>query len=289
MKDHLVRILTEDKTLRAAAAATTGLVDETRRRQGTDPTATVAIGRLISGAALLGSQLKGAQRLALLIEGNGPLQRLHAEADAYGHVRASLKTPVAGLPPRGNQFDVAGAVGRAGFLHVTKDLGMKEPYRGMVQLYSSEIAEDLAYYLTTSEQIPSMVALGVCLGKEAEAKAAGGLLVQAMPGCPDERIGVLEERLRAMPPTTDLLGEGLSPLQILERLLAGIPFTVQAETDLAFRCICSQPQILRMLHSLGKEELRHLAERPEETVVTCHFCNEDYHVSRQELIALAKD
>ncbi len=288
MKDHLVRLLTQDKSLRAVAAATTGLVEETRRRQGTDPTATVAIGRLLTGAALLGSQLKGEQRLALLVEGSGPLQKLHAEADAHGHVRASLKVPVAGLPPRGNRFDVAGAVGRAGFLHVTKDIGLKEPYRGMVELFSSEIAEDLAYYLTHSEQIPSSVALGVCLGEKAEVKAAGGFLLQTMPGCPEERISFLENRLRSMPPTTDLLGEGLTPLQILQQFLVDIPFTIQAETELVFRCNCSYSQILQMLRSLGTEELRHLATRPEETVVTCHFCNEAYRVSHDALTALAE-
>ena len=287
MKDHLVRILTEDGFLRAAAASTTAMVEETRRRQGTDPTATVAIGRLLSGAALLGSQLKGEQRLALRIEGSGPLQKLHAETDAHGQVRASLKVPVAGLPPRGDQFDVAGAVGRAGFLHVTKDLGLKEPYHGMVQLSSSEIAEDLAYYLTTSEQIPSSVALGVCLGGEAKVKAAGGFLVQAMPGCPDETIAVLEERLRGLPPTTDLLGKGLGPLQILEWIFTGIPFSVQTETDLVFRCTCNYPRIVQMLRSLGPEELRHLAEREEETVVTCEFCKENYAISRDSLAALA--
>ncbi len=286
MKDHLVRILTTDGAWRAAAAATTIMVEETRRRQGTDPTATVAIGRLLSGAALLGSQLKGEQRLALRIEGNGPLQKLHAETDAHGHVRASLKVPISGLPPRGNHFDVAGAVGRAGFLHVTKDLGLKDPYHGMVQLYSSEIAEDLAYYLTTSEQIPSTVALGVCLGQEAQVKAAGGFLVQAMPGCPDEQIATLEERLRGLPPTTDLLGKGLGPLQILEWIFTGIPISVQAQTDLVFRCTCNYQRIVQMLHSLGQEELRHLVEREEETSVTCEFCKETYHISRESLSAL---
>ncbi|MDX9709201.1 MAG: Hsp33 family molecular chaperone HslO, partial [Trichloromonas sp.] len=163
MTDHLVRILSKDGSLRAVAAATTNLTESIRRRQGTDPTATVALGRLVAGAALMGALLKGDQRLALMIEGSGPLQRLHAETDAFGHVRGSIKNPIAGLPPKADRFDVAGAVGKAGFLHVVKDLGLKEPYRGMVQLYSSEIAEDLAYYLTTSEQVPSTVGLGVAL------------------------------------------------------------------------------------------------------------------------------
>ncbi|MDH3998034.1 MAG: Hsp33 family molecular chaperone HslO, partial [Desulfuromonadales bacterium] len=161
MSDHLIRIISEDGAIRASIADTTLLCEETRRRQQSDPTATVAVGRLATAAALTGSLLKGQQRIALTLEGNGPLGRVQAEADALGQVRASLKVAVAGLPPRDGRFDVAGAIGRAGFLHVVKDLGLKEPYRGMVQLQSSEIAEDMAYYFTTSEQTPSSVALGV--------------------------------------------------------------------------------------------------------------------------------
>ena len=157
----------------------------------------------------MGSLLKGRQRLALSVEGNGPLQKLQAETDADGHLRASVKNPLCGLPPRAGRFDVAGAVGRAGFLHVTKDLGLKEPYRGMVQLYSSEIAEDLAYYLTTSEQVPSTVALGVTLGAEGEVAAAGGFLVQAMPGGDPALIPLLEKRLAELPATTVLLRQGV--------------------------------------------------------------------------------
>ena len=182
MSDHLVRLITRDGSLRACAADTTLLAEECRRRQQTDPTATVALGRVVTAAALCGSLLKGTQRLALIVEGNGPLHRLQAETDAHGRVRATVKVPVAGLPPREGRFDVAGAVGHAGFLQVVKDLGMKEPYRGMVQLATSEIGEDLAYYFATSEQTPSTVALGVELGREAEVAAAGGFLLQLLPG-----------------------------------------------------------------------------------------------------------
>ncbi len=286
MKDHLVRILTNDGSLRAMAAVTTDLAGELCRRHRTDPTATIALGRLITGTALMGSLLKGDQRLALMVEGNGPLQKLHAETDAQGHLRASIKVPVAGLPPKEGRFDVAGAVGKAGFLHVIKDLGLKEPYRGMVQLYSSEIAEDLAYYLTTSEQIPSTVALGVTLGSEAEVSAAGGFMVQAMPESDESLIPLLEERLRALPPTTDLLRDGRQPLQILERLLEGIPFSVKTETALSFRCNCHRQQVMRMLQGLGKEELRELIEREEETIVTCEFCRQAYAFCRDELTSL---
>ena len=202
MKDHMIRILTRDGSLRATAAVTTNLVEEIRLLQGSDPTASVALARLVTGAALMGSLLKGEQRLALQVEGNGPLHKLFAESDAEGHLRASLKNPVAGLPPRDDRFDVAGAVGRAGFLHVYKDLGLGEPYHGMVQLQSSEIGDDLAYYLTTSEQVPSSVALGVELAADGSVAAAGGFIVQALPPGDIPQIAGLEAQLRRMPPST---------------------------------------------------------------------------------------
>ena len=197
MTDHMIRILTLDGAVRVSVAATTLLVEELRRRQQTDPTATVAIGRLATAAALMGSLLKGGQRTGLTVEGNGPLQRIQAETDAHGHVRATLKVAHAGLPPRAGRYDVAGAVGQAGFLHVVKDLDLKEPYRGMVRLVSSEIAEDLAYYFTTSEQTPSSVALGVELGRQAEVVAAGGYLLQLMPDA-DDTVATLKKTSRSV-------------------------------------------------------------------------------------------
>jgi len=287
MNDHLIRILSDDGSLRAAAAVTTNLDEEIRRRQGTDPTATVAVGRLASGAALMGSLLKGGQRLALGVEGNGPLQKIQAETDAEGRLRASVKNPLCGLPPREGRFDVAGAVGRAGFLHVVKDLGLKEPYRGLVQLYSSEIAEDLAYYRTTSEQVPSTVALGVTLAGDGSVAAAGGFLIQAMPGGDASLIPLLEKRLAELPATSTLLREGFGPLAILERLLDGIPFGVKGETDLLFRCSCNREQVQGVLRALGREELLQLASTPEATTVTCEYCRETYCFSADELAGLA--
>jgi molecular chaperone Hsp33 len=288
MKDHLVRILTSDGSMRAVAAITTALVEETRRRQGTDPTATVALGRLLTGAALMGSLLKGEQRLALMIEGNGPLRKLHAETDARGHVRGSVKNPVSGLPLREGKFDVAGAIGRAGFLHVIKDLGLKEPYRGMVQLYRSTVAQDLAYYFTASEQIPSTVALGVYVEPDGSVSVAGGFMVHAMPGGDEALVPLLEKRLYDLPSTTTLLREGQGPLQILERLFSGVPFSVRATTDLFFRCSCSRQQVRAMLLGLEEGERRELAEREEETVVTCEYCKESYHFSKAELAGLIR-
>ncbi|APG28285.1 molecular chaperone Hsp33 [Syntrophotalea acetylenivorans] len=283
MKDHLLRVATRDGTLRAAAAVTTDLVEAIRQRQGTDPTATVALGRLVSGAAVMGSLLKGDQRLALMVEGNGPLQKLHAETNATGQLRGSVKEPLSGIAPTAEGFDVPAAVGRAGFLHVVKDLGLKEPYRGMVQLYSSEIAEDLAYYLTSSEQIPSTVALGVYLEEEGRVAAAGGLLVQAMPEGEEALVSLLEERLITLPPLTAMLRAEQGPEQILQLLFEGIPLGTPEMTPLEFRCTCSRPQVQSMLKALGLEELEAIAQKEETTTVTCEFCKERYSFTGKQL------
>ena len=283
MSDHLIRVLTLDGAIRVSVAETTTLVEEIRQRQKTDPTATVAVGRLATAAALMGSLLKDRQRIGLTIEGNGPLKRLQAEADAFGQVRATIKVPVAGLPPRDDRFDVAGAIGHAGFLHVVKDLGLKEPYRGMVQLVSSEIAEDLAHYFTTSEQTPSSVALGVELGQQAEVVAAGGFLVQLMPDADDALADRLAERLGALPPTTTLLRQGLSAEKIVERLLEDFPYQTLATTPLSFVCSCSQEQTLSLLRTLGADELDQLIAEPDQTQVTCEYCKATYTVDNEAL------
>lgn len=286
MSDQLIRFVTRNSHFRAIAAETTSLCETARRLHGTDPTATVALARVTTGTALMGGLLKGEQRLALSIEGNGPLQRLHAETDANGHVRCSVKNPLANLPPCDNGFDVANAVGKAGFLNVIKDLGLKEPYRGMVQLQTSEIGDDIAYYLTTSEQIPSSVALGVLLGSEAEVKTAGGFIIQALPGCNDEAIDQIEAKINSLPGISSLLRDGESPGTILEKIFSGFDCTDPESLPLTFRCNCNQQQVAGVLKSMGSEELASLAEKGEVVDVTCEYCRQIYRFTPDELSAL---
>jgi len=289
MSDQLIRVLSTDGQLRAMAATTSDLVENLRQRHGTDPTATVALGRLVSGTALLGSLLKDDQRLGLMIEANGPLHKLHAETDATGHLRATIRNPLSGLAPTSDNFPVAEAVGKAGFLHVVKDLGLKDPYRSMVQLYTSEIAADIAYYLTSSEQVPSSVALGVTLATDGSVAAAGGLMVQALPGCADETLVELEEKLQQLPPVTTLLRQGLTPLQILTDLLGDGNFAVKSDLPLSFRCNCSLRQIVAMLKGLDRSERELLAKREEVTEITCEYCREVYRFRPDELAELSRD
>jgi len=283
MADHLVRLITADGALRAVAADTTQLAEECRRRQQTDPTATVALGRLATAAALMGGLLKGEQRLALIVEGSGPLKRLQAETDAFGRVRATVKEPLAALPPRDGRFDVAGAIGQAGFLHVVKDLGLKEPYRGMVQLVTSEIGEDLATYFATSEQIPSTVALGVELDHDFQVAAAGGFILQLLPDGDPALVEQLEARLAELPPTTTLLRHGVAPAAILERLLDGIGVTHLGQIPLTFSCTCGREQVAGVLKLIGPEELDELLADPGEATVICDFCKETYRFEREAL------
>ena len=288
MDDHLIRVISPDGQFRAAAAVTTALVRTVCEKQQTDFTATVALGRLLTGGALLGCLLKGTQRLALAVEGNGPLQKLSVEADAAGNVRGTIRNPIAGLPPLEDRFDVAGAVGKAGFLHVWKDLGLKKPYQSMVQLQSSEIAEDIAWYLTSSEQVPSSVGLGVELDRSGGVAAAGGFLVQSLPPGDQRQIEVLSERLKNFPPTTTLLRQGVSPRDLLAKIFAGSDFQVEQETPLQFFCPCNREQIEQMLLGIGREELLALQQQEAPAEVVCEYCRTVYRFDSAELEQLIK-
>ncbi len=288
MVDHLIRVVSPDGLFRAAAAVTTELVTTICEKQQTDFTATVALGRLLTGGALLGCLLKGEQRLALVIEGNGPLGKLSVEADAKGRIRGTIRNPIANLPPDGDRFDVAGAIGKAGFLHVWKDLGLKKPYQSMVQLQSSEIAEDLAWYLTSSEQVPSSLGLGVELDVEGQVAVAGGFLVQSLPPGDAEQVEVLAERIKKLPPTTSMLRQGLSPTEILARIFDSAEFQVEQKIPLKFFCPCNQQQIEQMLIGLGRQELSSLRDEQNPVDVVCEYCRKHYSFDREQMERLIK-
>ena len=289
MNDYLVRIIAKSGSFRALACLSTDLVGEAGRRHGTMPTATAALGRALTGGALMGALLKTGQRLALKFEGNGPLGKILVEAESNGAVRGCVGNPSAELPPRKGKLDVAGALGRAGFLTVTKDLGLKEPYRGMVQLYSSEIAEDLAYYLTESEQVPSAVGLGVFVESDGRVAAAGGFLIQALPPRDDTMIDRLMERIAALPPLSELLRQGEMPETLLERLFAGIPCDTLEKRVIAFHCSCSRERIERVLLSLGESELVALQREQGSAEVTCEFCRQGYLFEAADLERLRRE
>jgi molecular chaperone Hsp33 len=283
VNDYLVRIVTKAGTVRALACVTTGLVGEACRRHGTFPTASAALGRALTGGALFGALLKTGQRVVLKLEGNGPLKKVIVEAESNGAVRGYVGVPEVHLPLKNGKLDVAGALGRAGFVTVIKDLGLKEPYRGMVQLYTSEIAEDLAFYLAESEQVPSAVGLGVFVEPDNRVSVSGGFLIQSLPPQDAEAVDTLMERIERMPPITELLREGKSPEQLLELLFAGIPYDTLEKRALAFVCSCGRERIERVLISLGPQELVDMLSRDGQAEVSCEFCGERYHYDRADL------
>jgi molecular chaperone Hsp33 len=283
LKDYLVRVIARDVNIRGMACVTTNLVEEARRRHGTSPTASAALGRALTGGALLGALLKKEQRVALRFEGNGPLKKILVEADNGGAVRGYVGVPHVDLPPRNGKLDVSGALGRKGLLVVTKDIRLKEPYSGMVELTSGEIAEDLAYYLAESEQIPSAVALGVYVSPTRTVTAAGGFMVQSFPPRNDEVIEGIVSHIGKMPPVTELLRKGRTPEQVLEQIFEGIPFDFLLQHELSFQCSCSRRRVEKALITLGREEIATILETLGEANVRCEFCLESYHLTGGDL------
>jgi molecular chaperone Hsp33 len=283
MSDYLVRILAKSGKVRGLACVTTGLVDDVCKRHGTMPTASAALGRALTGGALMGALLKTGQRTAMRFEGNGPLKKIIVEADSDGSVRGYVGNPQVHLLRPDGGLDVANALGRAGFITVAKDLGLKEPYRGTVQLYSSEIAEDLALYLVESEQIPSAVGIAEFIEQDGTVTAAGGFLIQAVPPVDPDAVEKLMARIEQLPPLSELLHEGKSPEQILELLFADIPYDVLEKRALGFACSCSRERIERVLLSMGKKELASMREEQKGAEVTCEFCGERYSFDAPDL------
>ena len=277
MHDQLARAMAAKGKIRAVACITTKLSDDISFLQGASPAVTLAMGRALPGAALLASTLKHGQRLALRFEGNGPMQRLIVEADWDGALRATVAVPEAMADT------VPGLLGRAGFLTVTKDLGLKDPYSGMVQLYTSEIAEDLAYYLTESEQIPSAVGLGATLTDEGRIEVSGGFLIQSLPPSDEAAVEQIMATIATLPPLTTLLKEGKTPQELLELLLAGVEYHPLESTDLFFRCGCSKEKVEKALIAIGRPELERLIAEQGEADVTCDFCRQQYRLEKAEL------
>jgi len=274
VSDYLVRAVTTAGNVRALACVTTSLVNEACQRHGTTPTASVALGRALTGGALMGALLKDNQRLGLRFEGNGPLGKIMVEAESCGWLRGCIGEPGAALPLVDGRVDVAGALGRAGFLTVTKDLGLGEPYQSRVRLYTSEIGEDLAYYFAESEQIPSAVGLSAALNPAGDLAVAGGFLIQSLPPSDATVIGQLIERIEAMGSLAELLLAG--PEKLLTTLFADIPLTMLGRQDLALRCNCSREKVRQVLNAMRRDELAAIIAEQGAVEVVCEFCRSNY-------------
>lgn len=283
-----MRALAYDGRVRALAVRLTGTADEARERHGTLPTATAALGRTLAATVLVGSLLKPGDRVTVQIQGDGPLGQVVADADSAGNVRGYVKNSDVDLPVNSaGKLDVAGAVGRNGYLYVIKDLGLKEPYRGSVPLTSGEIADDFTYYFARSEQTPSAVSLGVLVAPDGSVRSAGGLILQLLPGATDDDVGQVEGQLARLEPVSQLFDRGLSPEEVVIRALGQEGLTeFVASQEVRFHCDCSRERLERVLVSLGEKELRKLVENEEGTELVCRFCNTSYQFSRKEVSRL---
>jgi len=284
MKDYMVKATAANGYIRAFAATTRDLVEEAKDDHNTSPVATAALGRMLTAAAMMGSMMKGEKDLLTLkIEGDGPLGGVIATANKQGEVKGYPFNPTVLIPANAKgKLDVAEAIG-VGLMSVIMDTGMKEPYVGQVALLSGEIAEDLTYYYATSEQTPSSVGLGVLLNKDNTIKASGGFIIQLMPGCPDEVIDKLEEKINGLSPVTTMLSEGMSPNDILKHILGDMELEFTESLDLSFKCNCNKDRIEKALISVGEKELKEMIDDGKPIEVKCHFCNKAYEFKVNEL------
>ena len=287
MKDYIVRATAANAHIRAFAAYTKETVETARQAHNTSPVMTAALGRLLTGAAMMGVMQKGEDDiLTLQIKGGGPAKGLTVTADSKGCVKGYAVNPDVILPPNSKgKLDVGGALA-PGFLTVIKDMGLKEPYVGEVMLQTGEIADDLTYYFVASEQVPSTVGLGVLMNKDNTVRQAGGFIVQLMPFAPEETIATLEENLKDISSVTDLLEQGKTPEDILKLILKGFDVEFTDTVPAAFVCNCSKERFAKGLISLGKKELKSLMDEGHDAEVNCSFCGKHYNYSVAELSEL---
>jgi len=289
-KDYLIKAVDQDRQVRLILSHTTGAVQEAHQRHQTSATASAAMGRVLTAALMMGSDLKGNEdALTVRIDGGGISGPIVATADSHGNGRALISNPQADLPSKSpGKLAVGDLVGRDGFVEVIKDLGLKQPFIGKVPLVSGEIAEDIANYFLVSEQIPSLVSLGVLVETDLSIKAAGGLFVQAMPGADDEILEKVEKQVLSLGPISYLLEKSASLEDIMEQIMQDIPYKLVGEQPLQFKCRCSHDRLARIMASLSTEELHEIEASAGKLEVCCNFCNEVYHFTQEEIAAIQK-
>lgn len=284
MSDYIVRATAADASIRAFAITSRDLVETARKDHNTSPIMTAALGRLLSGGAMMGTMLKGDKDLLTLqIQCSGPAKGLTVTADAHGNVKGFASNPVVELPPNADgHLNVGGALD-LGILSVIKDMGLKEPYVGQCQLQTGEIAEDLTYYFATSEQIPSAVGLGVLVNPDGSVRQAGGFIIQLMPFTPDDVVERLEKRIAEIDSVTQMLERGLTPEQILEEILGEFGLEITDTLPAQFKCDCSKERISKALATISKKDMDDIINDGESIEVKCQFCNTAYKFEVEEL------
>ena len=286
--DTLVRAVTKDGFVRACAVTTKNTVGEAQRLHGLYPVASAALGRLLSVGLMMGADLKDEQaRLTLQVKGEGPLGKLIVAVSPDGTVKGCVDFPDVDLPlRRDGKLDVGRAVGKNGYFSVIKDLKMKEPYVGQVPLQTGEIGDDAAYYYMQSEQVPSIVGVGVLVGKDCGIEQSGGFIVQVMPDCDEVTLKRLEKRASELESVTKLLSSGLDAEGLLRHVMQEFELEILAQYGVGYHCDCSRQRMERVLVSLGGKELESLIAEQDGAEIVCHFCNTKYQFSAEELSVL---
>lgn len=284
MSDYLLKALAFDGTIRAYAVNSTDTVGEAQAKHMVWPTAAAALGRTMTAGLLMGAMLKGDDKLTIKVDGDGPAGPIVVDVNANGEVRGYITNPQThfDLSEKG-KLDVRRAVGTEGMLTVVKDLGLRDFFTGQVPLVSGEIAEDFTQYFVVSEQVPSAVALGVLVNPDNSVKAAGGFIIQVMPGATDETITILEEKIASIEPISSMIDRGLTPEQILEEALGADNVEVLDKVDVKFHCNCSRERFGHAIIGLGEQEIRDMIDEDGQAQAECHFCNEKYLFPKEEL------
>ncbi|MBQ4067632.1 MAG: Hsp33 family molecular chaperone HslO [Lachnospiraceae bacterium] len=284
MSDYIVRATAANNQIRAFAITSKEMVEYSRSIHNTSPVATAALGRLLSGAAMMGVMMKGEDDLLTIqMKGDGPINGVTVTADSHGNVKGYPGNPNVIIPPNYlGKLDVGAAIGY-GTMTVVKDLGLKEPYCSQTALTTSEVAEDLTYYFATSEQVPSAVGLGVLMEKDNTVKQSGGFIVQLMPFADEKIVDVLEERINKITSVTNMLEEGMTPEDILKEVLEGFDVEFTDKIPTQFACNCSKKRVSKALISVGKKELQEMIDEGNDIEVNCHFCNTDFRFTVEEL------
>ena len=288
MKDYIVRAMTADGFVKAMAIVSTNLVERARNIHKTTPTATAALGRVLTAASMMGNLQKvenGA--LTLQVKGNGPLGTILATSDAVGNVRGYVRNPsISLLEKYAGKLDVGAAVGTDGMLTVIRDLQMKEPYIGSVALVSGEIADDVTAYFAQSEQTPTACALGVLVDTDQSVKVAGGYLIQLLPGAPEDIISKLEQGIAKAGAVTPMLSDGLTPEDILRRVMTDFELDFLETTEVSYKCYCSRERVTSTLIAVGKKDLQEMIDEGKPISIECQFCDTKYQFTPDDLKAL---
>jgi molecular chaperone Hsp33 len=287
MEDYLVRALGFNGKVRAFAVNTTATISEVQRRHNTWPVVSAALGRSMTAAVMMGAMLKGNDKITVKIEGNGPIGPIIVDADANGDVRGYASNPFVhfDLNEQG-KLDVRAGVGNEGTLTIVKDLGMRDMFSGQTPIVSGEIAEDFTYYFAISEQVPSSVGLGVLVNPDNTIKAAGGFILQLMPGCDDETIDALEKQLATIEPVSKMIEKGYTPEQLLEAVLGDNDIQILSSLPVKFQCQCSKERFSAAILGLGATEIQAMIEEDGKAEAECHFCLEKYEFTKEELEGL---